>query len=1081
MHITMGIPSNNKKIYSTALINKSKQLTYIYYNLKKTLKSMSDDEIPVEATTCAFVFSSLVVGACFRELNKRLGLPYTPSIMMFGMLIGGLAAAEKLGSLGDVIKGSTNIDPKGIIILFIPTLLFESAMNSDWHMFKKSFTNILALAGPGVLFNIFFTGFCVKVILGYSSDDFSWYSALALSAIISTTDPVAVVSLLKSVGAPAHFSTLVEGESLLNDGSAIVFFELFLELAKGADTSFGSILLDFISFAGGGPLFGILCGILGAFWLRKIIRDEVLTACLTFSMCYLSFYLAEYSLETSGILAVVCCGLFMAVFGKTHIDPHAEHSLHAIWAFVQWICETIIFILAGLIIGYQQVHESSDIETLDWIKMVGLFICLMIGRLAMVFLLYPLLSKSGYGLNWREAIVLCYGGLRGAISLALALSLKQDAGLGTRTKQLIVFFSAGMAAFTMLINATTAGLLIKFVKAIKVSSAKTKIKTNFMTEMHLRGKQKLEELQSQKYYELCNWDHLKTLLGLSEQQSIMFTKKILDATEKNYTIEEDALAEVRYRLLKVMKRLFWESYEEGQLTSDAIMLLSGACDLALDQVSKPIQIWDSVYGNFLRWRLIGCMQKIKKVPCLSFIAKRYIAQYLSQIYQVTTTFILVCESMIENQDGGVLGKAHFLTVINELKTNLLSANNYLVSIEDLFADTIKAIQIRRAAFHIIRYQIHVLDEALNEGHLESNEYNELRSELDRKALRLENIEARAVWSVPTFDDFVVQFPVFSILSRSQSAALKAASQSTFYMKGQNLYTQGIKATDLFVITKGVVREFYTEQESSGLNKGIGSILSFANVVEKFNIALNNCVAEGYIEVRKIPIEALKKIMKENIAFEEYCYKNALTTFVRCPNTNCGELAILDDQSILEYAQKARIVSLRKGQTTTITQGAVIFQGCLATKEFANKGIESRDETQEKDEVLKAHQGIYEPVSYIPKMHGSLEALEDTKLLVFQTKFNEFAQEKGHSFILGDKAKEAPAAIRKKGVIIETRGVRSKTINLNQMLAREQMVSSLLHEAFQEKPDEENEVESLASFDFENKSKSTKTSILPREL
>lgn len=1031
---------------------------------------MDSVSIPIEAKTCVFVFSALVIGALFRELNRRFGVPYTPAIMMFGILLGALAANNRLGSVGEIIAGATEIDPNGIIILFVPTLLFESAMNADWYVFKKSFINIVTLAGPGVLFNVFFTGFCIKVILAYSDDDFSWYSALTLSAIISTTDPVAVVALLKSVGAPAHFNTLVEGESLLNDGSAIVFFELFLSLAEGTGSSVGSILLNFLIFAVGGPLFGIICGIVGAFWLRRIIRDETLASCLTFSMCYLCFYIAQYSLGTSGILAVVCCGLFMAVFAKTNIDPQVEHSLHAIWSFVQWVCETILFILAGLIIGYQQVQQSSVIGTLDWIRMIGLFFCIIIGRLIMVFLFFPLLSKSGYGLNWREAIVLCYGGLRGAISLALALSITPGGQLGARTKQLIVFFAAGMAALTMLINATTAGLLIKVLKAIKVSSAKTKIKTNFMSEMHLRGKQKLDELQSQQYYELCNWDQIKTLIGLNEQQSIMFTKKILDATEKNFTFENDTLAEVRYRLLKVMKRMFWESYEEGQLTANAIMLLSGACDLALDQVSKPIQIWESIYANFLRWRLISCMQRIKKIPLISFIAKKYIAQYLSQIYQVTTAFILVSESMIENQDGNVLGKAHFFTVVNELKTNLLSANNYLVSIEDLFADTIKAIQIRRAAFHIIRYQMHVLDQALDEGHLEANEYDELRSELDRKALSLDQLESRAVWSVPTFDDFVVQFPAFSILSASQSAALKAASQSTFYIKGQNLYTQGIKATDLFVITKGVVREFYTEHESSGFNKGIGSLLSFANVVEKYNLALSNCVAVGYIEVRRIPIEALKKIMKENIAFEEYCYKNALATFVRSHNTNCKELAILDDQSILEYAQKARIMTLRKGQTTFLNHGAVLFQGCLALKDSAGKQVEPNKLIIEKDETFQGQLTNYEPVSYIPKAQGVLEALDDAKLLVFQTKFSEFAQEKGRAIPLDSKEiSKSSITHRRKGVIIEARSVRSRTINLNQILAREEMVSSLYQQAFTQKPIEDHEAENLRSAGGESES------------
>lgn len=1011
--------------------------------------------IPAEATVSLFVFASLLIGAGFRELYRKFKLPFTPSLLIFGILLG--FVAKRFGPDHNLIDSASHVDPHGIIILFIPILLFESAMNADWYIFKKSFINILTLAGPGVVFGIAFTGCWIKML--YPTDEaknFTWFGAFTLASIISTTDPVAVVALLKEVGAPPHFNTLVEGESLLNDGSAIVFFNLFLGLMSKGDASPLGIARDLVQFAGLGPLIGIVFGILGSYWLRRIIRDEILTSCLTFCMCFLCFYVAEYPFGSSGILAVVSCGLFMAVFGKTKIDHEAEHSLHSVWGFLQWNAETIIFLLAGIIIGVQQA-EDSEIEGSDWFKMVMLYLGITLGRLCMIFFFYPILRKSGYGLNWREALVLCYGGLRGAISLALALAIPGNI-ISSRTKKLFVFHAAGMATLTMVINATTAGWVIKKLKAIKVSSAKSKIKLNFLAEMHVKANHKLSDLQKQKYYELCDWSQAKALVGLSEEENAIFTQKIVEQTEKALTVEYDHLAEIRFRILKIVKKMFWESFEEGQLSAASIMLLSSACDSGIDKISKPIMLWDYIYSHVLRWKGIKLMQTLMKVPGFRIPAKKYIARYISLLYQVTTTFILVAQDILDNQDEGVFSKKHFHVVMEELKKNLLDANNYLISIQDSFADTIRAIQVKRAAFNIIHYQIHILDEALEEGQIDKNEYNEIRGELDKKILRLDKVEAHSVWSVPTFDDFVVQFPVFSILTKAQSTMLRDAAVTKTYNKNESLYNQGYKVQDMFVILKGVVKEYYNGDETNGLNKGIGAILSFANAVEKHQIAISNCVAQGYVELKRIPIELVRNIMRSNKEFEEQCYKNALVNFVRCPHTNCKELSTLDDKRILEFAEGAKIVHLKPEETIDIEHGAVIFSGCILRKSSGVSASDNPDEimprklTRKQTTLKNTLPQTYEAVSYIPRSDDAYEAAEETVLLIFQISLKTFAEEAQRTVPVSVlEQTEIPTTEAEIDNELHTRAFRSRTTNLSKALAREKAVDNMYMNVFGKKP------------------------------
>ncbi len=159
---------------------------------------------------------------------------------------------------------------------------------------------------------------------------------MALGCVLSATDPVAVVALLKELGASVQFNVLVEGESLLNDGTAMVFFMLFMSLVKGESTTAFHVLTNFVRVSLGGPLLGIVIGFIVSFWMKKIIRDTVLSVNITFIGAFLCFYIAEFTwIKVSGILSIVALGLFFSAVGKRKIYPESEHALHTVWASIQ--------------------------------------------------------------------------------------------------------------------------------------------------------------------------------------------------------------------------------------------------------------------------------------------------------------------------------------------------------------------------------------------------------------------------------------------------------------------------------------------------------------------------------------------------------------------------------------------------------------------------------------------------------------------------------------------------------------------------------------------------------------------------
>jgi len=202
-----------------------------------------------------------------------------------------------------------------------------------------------------LLIATFLSAIMMQYILGYDGE-FTWNSALMYGSIISATDPVAVVCLLKELGASRRLATLIEGESLLNDGTAMVVFLVFFGIAEGKEASIGGIIAQFIRLALGGPLIGLIAGIVVSFMLSRIHNNFVLEVNTTIFASYLLFFLAENTeIGVSGILAICAFGLYMSNIGKTRISAESEHAVHHVWGFIGFLAETIIFILTGLIMG----------------------------------------------------------------------------------------------------------------------------------------------------------------------------------------------------------------------------------------------------------------------------------------------------------------------------------------------------------------------------------------------------------------------------------------------------------------------------------------------------------------------------------------------------------------------------------------------------------------------------------------------------------------------------------------------------------------------------------------------------------
>merc|ERR1719361_2881105 len=264
--------------------------------------------------------------------------------------------------------------------------------------------------------------------------DWSWSFCFMFGTILSATDPVAVVALLKDLGASKRLSTLIEAESLMNDGSAFVLFMIFREYSKSEyGTSITSMIAMFGQLAVLGGLFGIFVGFVTCYILSQIFNDAEVEISVCLACVYLFSFIGEYSfaylfsndLGVSGVLVVVAMGLYVSK-NREVVSPHVEEAMHHFWEMVGFIANTLLFFITGQVIVYQiySTNQKSD-EAIAWLVEIPiaimLYIFCRITRLMCIWFMYPVLKNTGYGCTQDEVYVMVYDGLRGAIGLAMAL------------------------------------------------------------------------------------------------------------------------------------------------------------------------------------------------------------------------------------------------------------------------------------------------------------------------------------------------------------------------------------------------------------------------------------------------------------------------------------------------------------------------------------------------------------------------------------------------------------------------------------------------------------------------------------
>jgi CPA1 family monovalent cation:H+ antiporter len=514
-----------------------------------------NDFLNIESIAVALILVTTLVAIGAR----RLRLPYTVSLVVMGLLI--------------AIPTSLELDatPELILAIFVPPLIFEAAFHLDLTQLRENLVPILVLAVPGVLLTTLLVGGMTALGAGMAAG-----TAIVFGALIAATDPVAVVSLFRTLGVPRQLSLTVEGESLFNDGTAIVIFRIALVAAMTGVFDPLTGLYDFFRVALGGMGVGLVLGWITAQLVARL-EDRLIVSSLTTIVAFGAYLVAE-QLHVSGVLAVVVAGILVGNLGMAGASPTTKIMIFNLWEYLAFLSNSLIFLLIGLNVDLALLWDNLGATVVAVLAVVGSRAIVVYG---LSWLTRFWRRGSHIPPSWQH--VLFWGGLRGAISLALVLSLPATMP-GRDELQAMAF---GVVLFTLLAQGTTIQFLLQRLGLTQRSpqwvARELKLGRLFAARA---GRRRMDELHRQGLLTDEMWFGLKAGYRHDQEQ---ITQGLKNLFRDHAELEGEMLYQARREALKA---------EQGAL-SDALRrnILSGPVHEELStEIDCRFEALDLVYS-----------------------------------------------------------------------------------------------------------------------------------------------------------------------------------------------------------------------------------------------------------------------------------------------------------------------------------------------------------------------------------------------------------------------------------------------------------------------------------------------------
>ena len=739
----------------------------------------------------------LVVVSLLVPVAERFRLPHTVLLAIAGMAMGFLgswviSSGLHLGAVGDAFVGLDKLEVSADLFLplFLPPLLFTAGLNIEVRRLMDEISAVLLLAIIAVVVCIAFVGLVVHWATGVNL-----VVCLLLGAVVSTTDPAAVIGIFRDVGAPKRLSILAEGESLLNDAVAIAAFGLFVGIlvsrdGGGAEAAGGGVVLVFLREFVGGLLVGFLLARATMFVLPRLGESEPAIASVTVALTYVSFVVADRYLHVSGVVSTVMAALTLAAYGPTHLHPHQWSALKRLWEQLEFWASCLIFVFASML-------AANVLVRITWIYGVAVLAVAFgafLARGVVVFGMLPVLEKVKLvqPVDNRYKAVLVWGGLRGAVTIVLGMVVAGNEQLPEATREFVALSATLFVLLTLFVNATTLGLVMHGLGLDKLSRLELALRDRVLALSKANVGRHLEQIMRRRNVAA---DALPVDPVSAGEQEIA-------AAPPELALDLDERVKVGLVTLCTReKELYLEQFEQQILSRRMVAVLAADADRLIDSVR------DHGVAGYEQW-----MSEISR-PGRGFRAALWLHRRLGtegplkqqladrfEILMVTQSVLAELAAFNVKSVADLLGMdaEHELeAVIGKRQDAVESALKALSLQYPGYAESIQVRQLERAA---IRFESAEYTRRLREGIISREVYKNLREQLARRR--------GAISQRPPLDlglelaKMIERVPMFGALDRAAVVEMSKRLRAVVALPGEKIIAIGGPPDSMYFIAAG---------------------------------------------------------------------------------------------------------------------------------------------------------------------------------------------------------------------------------------------------------------------------------------
>ncbi|MCR4322655.1 MAG: sodium:proton antiporter [Candidatus Azambacteria bacterium] len=519
----------------------------------------------------------LFVASVTTVFIKRLRAPYTVVLVVIGLALSVFSEYETFAFL-NVLE----LSPDLVFYLFLPMLIFEGAYNIRYLDLRSSIKTISLLSVISLSISTFFIGFVLYFILPYAGIQVSLLTLLLFGALISATDPIAALTIFKEIGVPKRLRMLLEGESLLNDGTALALFQVILVMmAAGAFT--GRVVVEGFAYFWvlllGGAVFGIVMGWLFAKLIEKVRNIAVVEITLTLILAHITFIFAERFLSVSGIIATTAAAMMIGNYGRYKISPNVREFMEHFWEYAAFVSNSLIFLLIGLSVKGASFGEYI----LPVLMALGV---VLVARFLSVFTVAPIVNRfftreGKIPFSWQ--LVLAWGGLRGALPLAIVLLLPADFA----QRNFILVLTLATIFFTLVIKAATMKSFLHYLKLHLFSSTEELEREEGFILMDGKIQSQLRIMVENKRIPQNAYDKLSGMYHELNQKSKEHLRELFEKKGDEWSYEK-MLSMLRKHALGMEKLVYLHLFERNALNEAALAMLHGQIERQVNRIERDL-------------------------------------------------------------------------------------------------------------------------------------------------------------------------------------------------------------------------------------------------------------------------------------------------------------------------------------------------------------------------------------------------------------------------------------------------------------------------------------------------------------